>query len=386
MKAKDPICGMQVDPRTAVSCSRNGQDHFFCGEPCLQKFLRSSPGHSCAAPSPAPWFSDKLFITATVLTAIIAASYYFEILTPFRNALWMYFSHMGGMLFLGFILAGVLDRLIPKEYISVILSQPQKRTIFYSVFLGFLMSACSHGILALSMQMYKKGASTPVVVSFLLASPWANLPITLILFSLFGLKALYIIFGALFIALTTGLIFQVLEAWGWVEKNPHTYQVPEGYSVAGHLRSRIRSYRFSLSGFAGDIAGSIENSWSLARMVLWWILLGMALSSFFSAYIPSGLFEKHMGPSLGGLLVTLLAATVIEVCSEGTAPLAFEIFKKTGAFGNAFVFLMAGVVTDYTEIGLLWSNIGRRTALWLPVIAVPQAVILGMLANYLFKT
>ena len=33
---------------------------------------------------------------------------------------------------------------------------------------------------------------------------------------------------------------------------------------------------------------------------------------------------------------------------------------------------LAGVPTDYTEIGLLWSNIGRRTAIWLPIITVPR--------------
>jgi uncharacterized protein len=46
--------------------------------------------------------------------------------------------------------------------------------------------------------------------------------------------------------------------------------------------------------------------------------------------------------------------------------------------------LMAGVATDYTEIGLVWHNIGRRAALWLPLVAVPQIVALGILANILF--
>ncbi|MCD6429497.1 hypothetical protein J7L09_02275 [bacterium] len=62
----------------------------------------------------------------------------------------------------------------------------------------------------------------------------------------------------------------------------------------------------------------------------------------------------------------------MEVYSEGTAPLAFEIFKQTGVFGNVFVFLVAGMATGYTEIGLIWGNIGKKAALWLPVITVPQ--------------
>lgn len=95
---------------------------------------------------------------------------------------------------------------------------------------------------------------------------------------------------------------------------------------------------------------------------------------------------EYMGPSIIGLLVTLFFATIIEVCSEGSSPLAFEIYDKTlkagtPAFGNSFTFLMAGVATDYTEIGLIWHNIGKKAALWLPLITVPQILILGYLFN-----
>jgi uncharacterized membrane protein YraQ (UPF0718 family) len=79
--------------------------------------------------------------------------------------------------------------------------------------------------------------------------------------------------------------------------------------------------------------------------------------------------------------VTLALATIIEVCSEGSSPLAFEIYRQTGALGNSFTFLMAGVATDYTEIGLLWANVGRRVALWLPLVSVPQVILLGFIFN-----
>jgi uncharacterized membrane protein YraQ (UPF0718 family) len=49
------------------------------------------------------------------------------------------------------------------------------------------MSVCNHGILAIAMQLHKKGASTPAVIAFLLASPWANFPLTLMLIGFFGL-------------------------------------------------------------------------------------------------------------------------------------------------------------------------------------------------------
>ena len=116
-------------------------------------------------------------------------------------------------------------------------------------------------------------------------------------------------------------------------------------------------------------------------MVLWWILIGFLMAAVIKTWVPHEFIMNYFGPDFIGLLLTLGVATVIEVCSEGSSPIAFEIYDSIGTLGNPFVFLMAGVVTDYTEIGLLWSNIGKRTALWLPLVAVPQVLLLGYLFN-----
>jgi len=246
------------------------------------------------------------------------------------------------------------------------------------------MSACSHGILALSMQIHKKGASNPAVVSFLLASPWANFTVTVMLVGFFGLKGLFIIIAAIIVAINTGFIFMFLEKKGLIEKNKNIVEVPEKFSILDDIQARFRNYKFNLANIASDFKGVLIGAWALSEMVLWWIILGLAIASLAGAYIPVHFFHKFMGPTLLGLLVTLALATVIEVCSEGSSPLAFEIYRQTGALGNSFVFLMAGVATDYTEIGLLWANVGRRTALWMPVITVPQVVLIGCLFNLIF--
>ena len=145
-----------------------------------------------------------------------------------------------------------------------------------------------------------------------------------------------------------------------------------------------KSYKFSKETLKTDANGILAGTFALGNMILWWVMIGVGLASLAGAYIPAEFFHNYMGPTVLGLFVTLGLATLIEVCSEGSAPMAFEIFRQTAALGNSFVFLMAGVVTDFTEIGLLWHNVGRRVAIWLPVIAVPQVVVLGYIANIIF--
>jgi uncharacterized membrane protein YraQ (UPF0718 family) len=336
---------------------------------------------SCHVPPRGRWYLDRSLIASTGLAALVALSYRVEALTHFRHVIFNYARLIWLGLLVGFLLGGLVERFVPKTYVSRLLTSTRKRSIFNSVLLGFLMSACSHGMLAIAVELHKKGASTPVVVSFLLASPWANLPITLILFGLFGIRALFVIGGALLVALTTGLIFQVLERRGWIDPNPYLVADDPSFSLSADVRRRFSSWKPSRAGLARDARAVAAGAFSLARMTLWWLILGIALSGLAASFIPEDFFRRYMGPGFSGLLATLGLATVLEVCSEGTAPLALELYRQTGAFGNAFVFLMAGVVTDYTEIALVWANMGRRAALWLPAVAVPQVVLLGVLAN-----
>ncbi|MCX5714898.1 MAG: permease [Candidatus Omnitrophica bacterium] len=371
--AKDPVCKMEVNSTSALKAVKDGQEYFFCSAHCKDSFLSQ------------PFYKDRLFIVSAISILCVAGASFFPFLVAFRRGFLSYIRMIWWAVAAGLLLGGVIDYYVPREYISKILARKSPVTIIKAVSLGFLLSACSHGILALTIQLHKKGASNPAIVAFLLASPWANFTITVMLIGFFGFKGLFIIIAALIVAVNTGLIFMFLEKRGLIEKNINSLQVTEGFSILRDIKARCKNYRFGRQTLLADFRGVLSGTASLTDMVLWWIIIGIFISSLAGAYIPVHFFHRYMGASFLGLLVTLALATVIEVCSEGSSPLAFEIYRQTGALGNSFTFLMAGVATDYTEIGLLWTNVGRRVALWLPLISVPQIILLGLLFNRIFK-
>ncbi len=314
-----------------------------------------------------------------VLTLILTPHFFWT--QKFGHVLWENTGMMFVPILIGLSLGGIIDDLIPASYVSSVLSRPKKRVLIYSVTLGFLMSACSHGMLALAMELNRKGASKAAVISFLLASPWANLPITILLFGFFGARAFLIVFSAVLIALLTGFLFQRLEKTGWLKPNPHTQIFEKPIQIGADLRARWKGQVWT-GGLVLKHARAIgAGALSLADMVLPWMYLGLLLAAAAAAYVPEHFFHRFFGPDFLGLLSSLGAATVIEVCSEGTAPLAFELYKQTHAFGNIFVFLMAGVVTDFTEISLVWKNMGHRSALAMIFCALPMVVFLGWIFN-----
>jgi len=320
------------------------------------------------------WYKDFLTILLLIL-ACLGASYFF---LPFLGKFWLNFFGYLKMAWwgiaLGMIIAGIIGYFVSEEFISYYLGQKKISTIFLAALLGLLFSACSHGLLFIGLSFYRKGASPAAVVTFLLASPWANLAQTFILIALFGWKSFIIIGAALVVAIISGLIFQALS-----------FLTEPTLRLVGDNQNKKFFKSLPKIRFWDHLKATLQNSWSLSRMVLPWILLGFSLASFLGAYVPAQFLHHYFGPNLLGLFLTLIAATIIEICSEGTAPVAFELLRQTGAFGNAFVFLMAGVITDYTEIGSIWRVIGKKTALLLPLVTIPQVLAWGYLFNLLIK-
>jgi len=280
---------------------------------------------------------------------------------------------------LSIVFVGILDR-IPREMVTSILGRGNNLAgILRATAAGVLLDLCSHGILMVGMKLYERGASLGQVMAFLIASPWNSISLTLILIALIGpgWTVLFIVMS-MFIALTAGLMFIGFVNRGVLPENANETDLPADY----HFFTEVKA---SLSGFRPNRAfwtETLKDGFTGSRMVMRWIMFGILLAGAVRAFISADDFANYFGASLGGLGLTLLAATVIEICSEGSTPLAADLVTRAHAPGNGFTFLMAGVATDYTEIMSIKDTTSSwRVALFLPLLTVPQVLIIGWLMN-----
>jgi len=119
-----------------------------------------------------------------------------------------------------------------------------------------------------------------------------------------------------------------------------------------------------------------------SRMVVCWILFGVLLAGLVRAFISPEQFGTYFGPTLAGLGLTVLVATILEVCSEGSTPIAADLLTRAQAPGNSFAFLMTGVSTDYTEIMVIKDTTKSwKIVLFLPLLTVPQVIVIAWLMN-----
>ena len=280
---------------------------------------------------------------------------------------------------IGIVFIGLLGK-VPREMVIAILGNDNGiGGIFRATFGGVLLDLCSHGILMVAAKLYERGASLGQVMAFLIASPWNSISLTLILWSLVGFKwmILFLIFSMI-IACISGLIFEALVVRGILPANPNRIDLPKDFKFMQELKSNLASAKISPSLVAEILWQGLLD----ARMVLRWVFLGIILAALIRSFVSPDDFQTYFGATLLGLGMTLIVATILEVCSEGTLPVAADILTRAGAPGNSFAFLMAGVSTDYTEIMVL-KDVTRswKIALFLPLVTLPQIIVIALLLN-----
>ncbi|MDW3094998.1 MAG: permease [Gammaproteobacteria bacterium] len=280
---------------------------------------------------------------------------------------------------LGIVMLALLSK-VPREFVICVLGTGTGfGGIMRATIGGVLLDLCSHGILMVGAKLYERGASVGQVMAFLIASPWNSFSLTIILFALIGLKwTLFFIFASMLIALFSGWLFDSLEKKGVLPANSHTIELPSEFNFWYEAKMQLSLATFNTNTCLDMLKSGILES----RMVVRWILFGVLLASLIRAFVDVSLFQQYFGPTMVGLIFTLIAATVIEVCSEGSAPIAADLLTRAKSPGNSFAFLMAGVSTDYTEVMVLKeSTRSWKIALFLPLITVPQIFIIAWLVN-----
>jgi len=297
----------------------------------------------------------------------------------FTGGIYELFNKMWWGIAIGIVFVGILGR-IPRELVMAMLGRDAGLAgLFRATLAGVFLDLCSHGILAVGMKLYERGAGIGQVMAFLLASPWNSISLTLILFGLIGIGwTLLFLLLSLVIGIVTGAVFERLVKAGQLPDNPWKSELGEERPLAELWREYRQDVRFSLTGAMGILREGFAGS----RVVIRWSLFGLVLAGLVRALVPEEAFATWFGATFGGLWLTLLATTVIEVCSEGSTPIAADLLNRAGAPGNSFTFLMAGVATDYTEImSIRDTTRSWRIALFLPLVTVPQVILIGAVLN-----
>jgi uncharacterized protein len=333
----------------------------------------------CHSHSKTDWlyWSSLIVVSVTYAAHLVKLDGGMHWVQSFQHKVFEMMNDMWWGIAISIIAVGVLSK-VPRELVMTYFgSKSRLGGLAKATMAGTLFDLCNHGILILGMKIYERGASLGQTMAFLIASPWNSFSLTLILYTLVGGElTFYFLILSLVIAIITGWIFDELVARNMLPANPNRFQPSQ-------FQPKPLKIEFSWS----LVKSILKIGFSESQMILKWILVGTLLSALISTFLPTRIFIEFFGPSLKGLFSTLLAATGIEVCSEGSVPLAADLVRIAKAPGNAFVFLMAGVATDFTEfMAIRETTKSWKIAALVPLLTVPQILVFGWLLNLWLQT
>ena len=269
---------------------------------------------------------------------------------------------MSPYLLLGFLIAGVLHVFVPQKFYRRYLSKDNKWAVVWAALLGVPLPLCSCGVIPTAIGLRNEKASKGAVASFLIATPQTGIDSILATFSLLGLGFTIIRPVA---ALVTGVCGGFLV--NRLVKDNDTI-VAEQDTCRVETRNRFwRVLKYAYYEMIRNIGGRL--------------VIGLLVAALIQVAVPDEFFLHFGSQPLLQMLVILVIAVPMYICSTGSIPVAAALIMKGLSPGAALVMLMAGPAVNLASILVVRKAMGRAfTWIYLLVIVV-FSILFGMLVN-----
>ena len=269
---------------------------------------------------------------------------------------------MAPYLLLGFLIAGILHVFVPQGFYRKYLSKDNKLAVLWAALLGVPLPLCSCGVIPTAIGLRNEKASKGAVASFLIATPQTGIDSILATFSLMGL-------GFAIIRPAAALITGVCGGWLVNRLVPEDdAAVTAGTSCNVETGNKLwRVLKYAYVKMIQDIGGRL--------------VIGLLVAALIQVAIPDEFFLHFGSQPLLQMLVILIVAVPMYICSTGSIPVAAALILKGLSPGAALVMLMAGPAVNLASILVVRKAMGRRfTGIYLLVIVV-FSILFGLLVN-----
>ena len=269
---------------------------------------------------------------------------------------------MAPYLLLGFFIAGVLHVFVPQRFYANYLSRNNRLSVLWAALLGVPLPLCSCGVIPTAIGLRNEKASKGAIASFLIATPQTGIDSILATYSLMGLGfAIIRPVAALITGVCGGLLVnRLVREDDKVAETTSSCQLETGNRIW-----RVLKYAY----------------YDMIRDIGLRLVIGLVVAALIQVVVPDEFFLTFGSQPLLQMLVILLIAIPMYICSTGSIPVAAALMMKGLSPGAALVMLMAGPAVNLASILVVHKSMGQRfTSLYLMTI-VGFSILFGLLLN-----
>ncbi|MCB1057544.1 MAG: SO_0444 family Cu/Zn efflux transporter [Acidobacteria bacterium] len=265
-------------------------------------------------------------------------------------------------LLFGLLAAGLLHVLLPERLIARWMGRRGMSGVLLAALVGVPLPVCSCGVVPITVELRRKGASQPASLSFLTTTPESSVDSILLTWGLMGpVMAIARPVAAFASAVLGGALALVAlpetdsrelpgasadACCGSCAAEP-TAEPGTRTEPQGPWRRVLRpALRYGFVELLDDLA--------------FWLVLGILAAGAVAALLPTDLGALGLGGGLEPMLLALVVGVPIYLCASASTPLAAALLAKGLGPGAALVFLLAGPATNVATLVLLVRTFGRR--------------------------
>ena len=253
---------------------------------------------------------------------------------------------MAPYLLLGFMMAGVLHVFVPANFFERHLAKENFKSVLLAALIGVPLPLCSCGVIPTAISLRKDGASRGATVSFMISTPQIGVDSIIATYSMMGLPfAIVRPLAALLTSIAGGAVTT------WFSKDEIV--VRQNCSCETKENTRNRFVMFLKYSFI-DLVQNIGK----------WLVVGLMIGTLITILVPDSFFTDLNLPSIVTMLIVLLIAIPMYVCSTGSIPIAAALMLKGLSPGAALVLLIAGPGVSVASLLVVGKSLGKKQLLF----------------------
>lgn len=242
--------------------------------------------------------------------------------------IWNYLKAAWSSLLLAFLLSGIIQEILPQNFIEKYLKKDKMRNYFIAASLAPLFITCSCSVIPIYIGIVAAGASLGVAMTFFLMAPAANFITILLTGEYIGWDlGLWRLLFSLIAAVICGILFDKTKIARELEEKIAPTQVGRAkrMQLKLPLNDRLKNmFRFSFQLF---------------KKIFPLLLLGLFIVSYIAAFLPDEWIELYFTGLIGVIIAAVLGGplytpTLVEII------LTQELLNKGMSRDVALSFMM----------------------------------------------
>ena len=236
---------------------------------------------------------------------------------------------------LGSILSGFIEIFVTPDKVAQFLPKNKILRILFGTFIGFIFPSCECGIVPIINRFLEKKVPSYTAIPFLATAPIINPIVLFATYSAFGNSIKFVLLrllGAILIALSLGILLAFVVDDNILKENK------ENHDHASHHDSSGKKIFLALSH-------AIDEFFDTGR----YLIFGSLAASAMQIYVPTRILTTIGHSPLMAILVMMLLALLLSLCSEADAFIGASLLSTFG-IAPVLAFLLIGPMVDIKNL------------------------------------